>query len=256
MSYIIFDLDQTLLNNESIVTDYTKAVLEALRAEGHKIVINTARSDMMTRELMERIEPDFTLLCAGAGILDRTGKYVFRCEIPAETAKAISLELAAEGRLFSMQGHPYLYTNNPDFTRYDTRPFAPNDFTYDFGVPKFIANLGCDGDAAAAYYAEKYDLNVTKYFDGPLYRFCAREATKAKGDAVLVSMNGDTLSDVIAFGDDHGDLDMLLEAGVGVALKNGVDAVKKKVKYVTEYTNDEDGVARFLVKHFGLDIKE
>ena len=42
MSYIIFDLDQTLLNDEEQVTDYTKSVLEALRERGHKIGIGRA----------------------------------------------------------------------------------------------------------------------------------------------------------------------------------------------------------------------
>ena len=220
MSYIIFDLDQTLLNDRGQVTDYTKSVLESLRALGHKIIINTARSEMMTTPLMRRIEPDFTLLCAGAAILDREGNYVYRCEIPPECAKAISLELASQNKLFSVQGHPYIYTNNPDFTRFDVRPFDPLDFDYDFGVPKFIVNLGCDADADAEYYAKKFSLDVVKYFDGPLYRFCHKDASKAKGNAVLVSMLGGTLDDVIAFGDDHSDLGMLLEAGVGVAMKN------------------------------------
>ena len=254
MSYIIFDLDQTLLNDEEQVTDYTKSVLEALRERGHKIVINTARSEIMTRELMARIEPDFTLLCAGAGILDREGRYVYRCEIPAQKSKAISLELAAAGKLFSIQGHPYFYTNNPAFTRFDTVQFSPENFAYDFDVPKFIANLGYGADKEAEYFANKYNIDVTRYFNGPLYRFCHKDATKAKGNAALVALTGSPSDEVIAFGDDNGDLDMLLGASVGVAMKNGLDEVKEKVAHITEYTNNEDGVARFLVKHFALDI--
>ena len=254
MRYIIFDLDQTLLNDKGEVTDYTVSVLKKLQSQGHKIVINTARSEMMTLELMKRIGPDYTLLCAGAGILDHKGKYIQRCEIPANTAKSISSELSSKGKLFSMQGHPYLYTNNPDFIRYDTVQFSPENFNYDFGVPKFIVNFGYDGDIEADYFSSKYDVDVTKYFNGPLYRLCHRDATKAKGNATLVELLGGTLDDVIAFGDDNGDLQMLLEAGVGVAMKNSTEEIRAKTKYVTECTNDEDGVARFLVKHFGLNL--
>ena len=254
MSYVIFDLDQTLLNDEEQVTDYTKAVLEALRGMGHKIVINTARSEMMTRALMERIEPDFTLLCAGAGILDRDGNYIYRREIPAAKTEAISRELVARGKLFSVQGHPYIYTNNPTFTRFDVVQFSPESFTYDFDAPKFIANLGVGADSEAEYFATEYDVDVTRYFDGPLYRFCHKDATKALGNAALLSLTGGKPEDVIAFGDDNGDLGMLLEAGVGVAMKNSLDEVKQKVSHITDYTNNEDGVARFLVKHFKLDM--
>ena len=61
------------------------------------------------------------------------------------------------------------------------------------------------------------------------------------------------LADVIAFGDDIGDLGMLKEAGVGVLMKNAKDHLKTEEYIISEFTNDEDGVARFLAKYFGLD---
>ena len=61
------------------------------------------------------------------------------------------------------------------------------------------------------------------------------------------------LADVIAFGDDIGDLGMLKEAGVGVLMKNAKDHLKTEEYIISEFTNDEDGVARFLAKYFCLD---
>jgi hydroxymethylpyrimidine pyrophosphatase-like HAD family hydrolase len=50
------------------------------------------------------------------------------------------------------------------------------------------------------------------------------------------------LKDIIAFGDDYNDLEMLVECGRGVAMGNAPDEIKKIVGCCT-LTNDEDGVA-------------
>ena len=61
-----------------------------------------------------------------------------------------------------------------------------------------------------------------------------------------------SLEDVLAFGDDIGDLDMLNEAGVGVLMKNAKPHLHDKVKIISSYSNDESGVAKFLIEYFNL----
>ena len=51
---------------------------------------------------------------------------------------------------------------------------------------------------------------------------------------------------IIAFGDDDNDLEMLTFVGCPVAMKNGNDNIKKIAKGITNFTNDEDGVSIFL----------
>jgi hydroxymethylpyrimidine pyrophosphatase-like HAD family hydrolase len=67
------------------------------------------------------------------------------------------------------------------------------------------------------------------------------------------------MCEVIAFGDDVGDFEMISEAGVGVLMKNAKpslieEAGKYKNVTVSEYSNDEDGVARFIADYFGFCI--
>ncbi|MDP4177127.1 MAG: HAD hydrolase family protein [Bacillota bacterium] len=52
------------------------------------------------------------------------------------------------------------------------------------------------------------------------------------------------LSNIIAFGDDLNDIEML-EQGYGIAVSNAVEEVLKVGDYVTD-SNDEDGVAKFI----------
>ena len=56
------------------------------------------------------------------------------------------------------------------------------------------------------------------------------------------------------FGDNDNDKEALQLAGHGYAMKNGTAEAKKAANEVTEYTNDEDGVARELNKIFKLGV--
>jgi hydroxymethylpyrimidine pyrophosphatase-like HAD family hydrolase len=50
---------------------------------------------------------------------------------------------------------------------------------------------------------------------------------------------------VVAFGDDVNDVEMVRRAGLGVAVENAIPAVKAVARQVTR-SNDEDGVALVL----------
>ena len=54
----------------------------------------------------------------------------------------------------------------------------------------------------------------------------------------------------MAFGDGGNDISMLQHAGIGVAMGNAGDEVKKVADYVTSSV-DEDGVINAL-RHFGV----
>ena len=57
------------------------------------------------------------------------------------------------------------------------------------------------------------------------------------------------MKDVVAFGDMSNDNPMLLAAGTGVCLKNGAQDTKDCADYITDYTNNEDGLAKFINKY-------
>ncbi len=58
----------------------------------------------------------------------------------------------------------------------------------------------------------------------------------------------DSFSDVIAFGDNYNDLEMLQKVGCGVAVENARPEVKAVADHVT-LANTEDGVAHFIKKN-------
>ena len=69
---------------------------------------------------------------------------------------------------------------------------------------------------------------------------------KGSGLTKLCTARGVALDDVIAFGDGENDLEFVRDAGLGIAMKNGRNAVKQVAKRVTSHTNAQDGVAHEL----------
>ena len=82
------------------------------------------------------------------------------------------------------------------------------------------------------------------------FEFTAKGIDKAKAlQSVLLPM-GYTPEQMIAFGDAQNDSTMLKFVGTGVAMGNASDEVKALADEVT-LTNEEDGIAVALAKHFG-----
>ena len=67
MAYIIFDMDDTLLNDRRRITPYTLQVLKKLQAMGHKLVINTARSKQFDQDYFDQLRPDYAILNGAGG---------------------------------------------------------------------------------------------------------------------------------------------------------------------------------------------
>ncbi len=56
-------------------------------------------------------------------------------------------------------------------------------------------------------------------------------------------------NNIICFGDSANDISMFESSGIKVAMKNGSEEVKKIADYITEFSNNENGVIEFLKKY-------
>ena len=78
------------------------------------------------------------------------------------------------------------------------------------------------------------------------YEIHKREIDKSSTMEYMASYFGIKKEYVIAFGDNQNDIDMLKKAGIGVAMCNGLESVKKEAKHVTRKDNNHDGVVDYL----------
>ena len=76
----------------------------------------------------------------------------------------------------------------------------------------------------------------------------ANGADKGKGILAMARHEGFDPSRTMAFGDGGNDTSMILQAGIGVAMGNAIDALKQQADYVTTSV-DDDGILNAL-KYF------
>jgi hypothetical protein len=74
------------------------------------------------------------------------------------------------------------------------------------------------------------------------------DASKSNAIAALAEHWGIKSVDVVAFGDDINDIDMLQHCGIGIAMGNAVDEVKAAADYICD-TNENDGIAKWIEEY-------
>ncbi len=87
------------------------------------------------------------------------------------------------------------------------------------------------------------------FYSGPYYLEIVKKGV-SKGNALVETAQkaGIALSEVIAVGDSENDLSMIQKAGLGIAVGNAVEDVKKAANVVMQETCAEDAVAALIEK--------
>ena len=75
-----------------------------------------------------------------------------------------------------------------------------------------------------------------------------KDGGKNKGIDAIINHFGIKLEETMAFGDGGNDIDMLKHAGIGVAMENGREDVKKIADFITTSV-DDDGIT-YALKHY------
>ena len=81
----------------------------------------------------------------------------------------------------------------------------------------------------------------------------ANGADKGKGIVAMASHEGFDPSRTMAFGDGGNDSSMILQAGIGIAMGNAIDALKEQADYVTTSV-DDDGILHAL-RRFSVSVR-
>uniref|UniRef100_A0A7S2PTM5 Uncharacterized protein n=1 Tax=Zooxanthella nutricula TaxID=1333877 RepID=A0A7S2PTM5_9DINO len=116
------------------------------------------------------------------------------------------------------------------------------------GPPLKVVAMVPDPEAAAAAARAALPAELVHIIAAEVHiEFISPEVSKGQAVARLCGdVLGIPLAEVLAFGDNSNDLEMLRLVGEGVAMANAKEAVKSAADRVCAWTNDEEGVAREL----------
>ena len=250
---IITDLDGTLLHSDKSISEHTESVFEKCREQGILTAFATARSENAARRFIDCIRPDIVISCGGA-LVKHHDSVIVRKQLSAETSKRIIDTCLA---LTGGQGEITVETDAGHFWNYHVKPDGDysdciyTDFVdFDFPTYKITAELETE-ELAKAVVRENPECETLSFRGEKWRRFAAKGADKVSAISELCEHLQIGMENVIAFGDDYNDTQMLKAVGTGVAVENAPDEIKSAADFVTE-SNDSDGVANFLKNRFNL----
>ena len=244
---IVTDLDGTLLRTDKTISDRTKSVLCQCRKSGIMVVYATGRGGSA-----EQVAPTeiFDGKITMNGAIAKSGDIIVHdCLIPYLTARP--LLLACDKRKMKItseiSGMHYSNFNVSELWSYITSYQIVDFSQHEMDAEKLYTPNPTPEDKLFIEQILPTELYfvVTVDINGFLGQIMHIGATKATAVSALAKYWGISQIDIVAFGDDFNDIEMLRECGIGVAVENAIDEVKVVADFVCD-TNDNDGVAKWL----------
>ena len=246
---IFFDIDGTLVpHGKDDMPESTKKALHALKKKGIKLFIATGRPVNSIDHVKKMFDFD--------GYLTANGQYCFNKETII-FEKYISHESIKQLIPYTEEKHiPVLYASLEHSYRNKY-----NNSKYDSKCHIVDYNTLFDNDIVQimAYIQPEEDDEFLKHLPGCksarwtdiFADIIPNDGGKDKGIDKIISYYNIPLENVMAFGDSGNDEPLLLNAGIGVTMKNGTKRALKKARLVSDYTNHEDGVIKMIEKLIG-----
>mgnify|MGYP000902490354 CR=1 FL=1 len=259
---IAMDMDGTLLNSSKDVSERTIKAIERAKNKGTHVVLATGRVLKSAQHYADKLKlKNYIIASNGAIVINGDNEIVYSQPLDFDRINMI-LNI---GDKYNIYSHFYdeeaLYTNKyvneivdyylgrePDFKinifdNLDEIIQNNNLNVYKFlfldNEPQKLIRLSEELKAVE-------NINITKSFRNNLE---VMDINASKGQALEYLGNKLNIprESIIAVGDNENDLSMLNYAGLGIAMGNGEDIVRKSADYVT-LDNDNDGVASVIEK--------
>ena len=252
---IACDLDGTLLNSSSRLSERNIAALRRAYDAGIKIIIASGRPPRAATWVLDRIGIPGLVIASGGGCVVEhpSGKLLVHHSFASrETVRRIArYHRGIDSRITAMCVSDYYYEKmSPDEER-----ALVNYMQYD-GIETDLVTCDIDFDKCDIILPSQERIEqVAK----DLRELVGDEAVVLPAAANAIDINpkgidksnalieaaaalGSDISRVVAFGDSANDVGMLKAAGLGVCMANGFEAAHAAAD-ITAPSNDEDGVA-------------
>ncbi len=273
MELVVFDLDGTLLNKKSAISDYTRETLDALTERGVAYTVATGRTLHGARDVLDGHPFHLPQVFKNGVMIWDPSQQTYSEEnflSLDEIAHVLEAVLAQQITpfIFTLESdnrhniyHPPLQTEIEEKlardmqTRYDVRVFPAAQLPGDVEITN-ISALGVPHAIEAVELMIEDEPHLVAYAGAALEDKSMRwldihHSDASKGGAVELLREQLGASKVLCFGDSDNDLSMFATADEAYAPENAKDVVKKAATQVIGH-HDEDGIARFLRQRFDI----
>jgi Cof subfamily protein (haloacid dehalogenase superfamily) len=261
---IVSDLDGTLLKEDHTLSEYTKEVIQRVSEQGIEFMLATGRIFGGAKKYARQLNLNTPILaCNGALIKEADGSLVYGRPLQEKALDEVFRLLTEKDLYFHCYGEESFFTKQfsgslasfyaldkgvPEEDRFPLVEIDPMELVGKETIYKVLAR--CEGEDNRR---ELYDclteidgISVTVSWHNS-FDICADQVSKASAIDRYAKEKGIQPSEIICFGDNFNDIDMIEYAGLGITLENGVKEIKETADYVT-CSNNEDGVAKAIMK--------
>jgi len=252
---VALDLDGTLLNSGMRLSDVNAEALRSAMERGVQVVLATARFYGLALRTAVHLEIETPLICSNGALVKRPrdGDELLHLYVDPELAREVTT--MGDDRGWEM------FTTIGDTTYMQMRAgIIPEKLPGGLKVaerqsdhlgeaqPTCVLLYGEDAvnEVTARFmpsYAERARFSINRPVNSPHYVILTHpDADKASALQMVLGELGVDAGECIAMGDSESDLAMLKLAGLGIAMGNSPDEVKREALHIAP-TNDDGGVA-------------
>jgi len=272
---VVTDLDGTLLNNDKKISDKDIYTLNKLNKNGIKIVVATGRNYFMAKNLTEQIKNIDPVILANNGAVVRRSntdelieynyldsnvfEEIYKRGIKYDLYPVLHVDEYVNGydMIYEHEDFEEIYLGyiRKDDMRAKKVKFTPKDIKNilsvcyleefsklnDFSIEMNELNNGQFNSICNRNISNRALLEFL-HVDG-----CKWRALKKYVDSINIKPD-----EIISFGDDNNDIELIMNSGMGISMKNGTENVIKVGKRVSEFDNNNSGVSFELSKLFKI----
>lgn len=260
---IAFDLDGTILNRHSAISEKDRLTLRTLNRGGKLIVIASGRMTESIRNFSKALGIDTPVVAYnGAMVRDsfKRGNRMLR-HIPLHPKYGDYLIDYCAGNNYRLNYYldDTLYSDNKPYLRMYSRLYT-NQTKSKY---RFIPDLKCfkgknptkliiitspkERDRLYGIFHTKFGDEINVVRTNPEYlEFMDKKADKGSGLRAVARAYGIKRSEILAFGDADNDLEMLEYAGTGVAVANANSRVKAVADHVSGTDNNHNPITETI----------
>ena len=241
---IVTDLDGTLLREDKTISERSLSALGYCRTKGIKLAYATGRGESSKILAPSELFDGFVRVNGATAHVGDT--LIYEKLISSESVRDLLIAADRAGVKIAAERNGVHHANF-NVTKEWTwiQHYVDADFnTLDIEIEKIFALVD----------SPEVPKQISRHLTPGLYLNVSRDdmamvmhedAVKSKAVAALAEHWGIKQSEIVAFGDDTNDIDLLKYCGVAVAMGNALDEIKTVSDHICDI-NDNDGLAKWL----------
>lgn len=260
---LVLDLDGTLTNSQKELTPFTHQILIDAQQQGLQLILASGRPTYGIVPLARQLEMEqyggYILSFNGGKVIEaKTGRVLYEQALPPDIMPLLYQRSYEAGLTILSYKDKYILTENAadKYVKYESfltkmKIRETDNFLRDLPLPADKCLVVGEPEELVPLeekLRQELSSRINVYRSEAFYlELVPKGVDKAASLARLLERIHVRQEEIIAIGDGYNDVSMIRFAGLGVAMANAQPPVKASANCVTPFTNDEDGVAHFVL---------